>query len=207
MMRGLRPLFVIALLAANAQATEMIEVPTPPPPPPPRVELAVCCFATAPGPDDPRLLVAVDAGPSVRAAFGTSFAGVAAEVLLGGDAPNMSFAGRLHLDLGLTVDLPYEHVAAGMVVLGRLSPRVRLGLGFLFGFLMYQRASATRIGDPTVWAPTLGVDVELTVDLVRTRRGGALFALARAGYEYVDNLVSAATGSSFTGGLALGYRR
>jgi hypothetical protein len=200
MMRALFPLLAVALVAARVQATEMIEIPTPPSPAP-----VVCCVVLEPRPQ-PRLLVAVDAGPTGRTAFGTGFAGAAVEVTLGGEVPKLSLGGRVRGDFGVTVDLPYEHVGGGGVVMARLSPRVRLGAGFLFGVLMYQRASATRASDPTVWAPTIGFDAELTIDLLRTRRDGAFFALGRLGYDYIDNLGKSSTGSSFGGGLALGYR-
>ena len=206
MMRGLRPLFALAavVLAGHAHATEMVEIPTPPslPPPPP----AACCVVTADaGRSDPQLLVAVDGGPTYRAAFGTSLVGVAAEMLLGGDAPRVSFAGRLHVEFGSTLGLPYEDLGAGMLVMARLSPRVRLGLGFLFGVFMYQRASASRLTDPTVWAPSIAVDGQLTVDLVRTRRGGALFVRARVGYDYIDSVKDGA-GSSALAAASVGYR-
>jgi hypothetical protein len=203
MMRGLRPLFALAavLVAANVHATEMVEIPTPPPAAPP-----VCCVVVAAADNsDPQLLVAVDAGPSYRAAFGTSLVGVAAEVLLGGDTPRVSFAGRLHVEFGSTFGLPYEDVGAGMLVMARLSPRIRLGVGFLFGTFLYQRASASRVTDPTVWAPSMAVDGQLTIDILRTRRGGALFVRARVGYDYIDSIKDGA-GSSAALAASLGYR-
>jgi hypothetical protein len=202
MMRGLRPLFALAAvaLAANAHATEMVEIPTPSPPPP-----ACCVVSATADKSDPQLLVAVDGGPSYRAAFGTSLVGLAAEVMLGGDAPRVSFAGRLHGEVGSTLGLPYEDVGAGMLVMARLSPRIRLGVGFLFGIFMYQRASASRVTDPTVWAPSMAVDGQLTVDVVRTRRGGALFVRARVGYDYIDSIKDSA-GSSAALAASLGYR-
>lgn len=201
MMRGLRPLFALAALAlpAAAHATEMIEIPNRPPPPP-----RCCIEPEPPGANDPKLLLAVDGGATFRAAFGTTFAGAASEIMLGGQSPSVSFAGRVHAEVGNTVGLPYEDVAGGMFVMGQLSSRVRLGGGFLFGVLMYQRASASRATDPTVWAPSIGADVELTVDLVRTERGGAIFARARAGYDYVDT--TDGSGSSAMLAASVGYR-
>lgn len=205
MMRGLHPLFALAgvAFAAHAHATEMIEIPNPPPPPPPALQH--CCVESAPGAEDPKLLLAVDGGATFRAAFGTTFAGAAAEIMLGGQAPSVSFAGRLHAEVGNSVGLPYEDVGGGMLVMGQLSSRVRLGGGFLFGVLMYQRASASATNDATVWAPSFGVDGELTVDLVRSERGGALFARARVGYDYIDPHGSA-SGSSAMLAASLGYR-
>jgi hypothetical protein len=206
MMRRLCPLFalaVVAFAAAQAHATEMIEIPTPPPPPAPPPQ--VCCMVPAPPDDnDLQLLVGVDAGPTYRAGFGTGFAGGAVELMLGGEAPTVSFAGRFHVELGQTFGLPYEDLGAGMFVMGRLSSRVRLGGGFLFGVLMYQRASASQSRDPTVWAPSLGVDGEVTVDLVRTQRGGALFARGRVGYDYIEP--HGGSGSSLVLAASLGYR-
>src|SRR5439155_22652223 len=107
MMRGLRPLFAVAVFAVRAQATEMIEIPTPTPTP-----TVACCIVVEPRPD-PRLLVAVDGGPTGRTAFGPGFAGAAIEVTLGGERPKLSLAGRVRADFAVTVDLRHEHVGAG----------------------------------------------------------------------------------------------
>ena len=60
-----------------------------------------------------------------------------------------------------------------------------------------------------MWAPTIGADLDATVDVLRTGRGGALFVAARAGWDFIDNMSGGdtfATGSSLSLTAALGYR-
>ena len=68
---------------------------------------------------------------------------------------------------------------------------------------MYERATVP--GD-VVWALTAGFNGGLTVDLVRTRRGGALYVVARVGYDYIDTVGSSTSPSTLSVTAALGYR-
>jgi hypothetical protein len=206
-MRGLRPLFglVVAMaLSGGARAQEMIEIPTTAPPPPP------CCVAVAsPAAREPgSLLLQIDAGPTYRHAFGEDFAAAAVELEVGGQTPSWGVSGRMRGDFGATrVGLPYQFFTFGPTFWRRMTPRLRLGVGATFGVFVYERASASQAFDPTVWAFTIGVDLDVTVDLVRTRRDGALFLLGRVSYDYIDNTSdNFATGSSVGFTVALGYR-
>jgi hypothetical protein len=202
MMRGLRPLVLVAALAGSARAQEMIEVPNPDP----------CCVAVVepPRPKVPgSLLLDVSAGPTYRRAFAEDFVAAAVELEVGGQTPTWGVVGRLRGDLGATrVGLPYQFVTVGPAFSFRVTPRVRLGFGVSFGTFSYERVSAARVTDPTVWALTIGADVDGTIDLVRTVRGGAFFLGLRAGWDYIDNtgVDQLATGSSVAATAALGYR-
>jgi hypothetical protein len=202
MMRGLTPLLAVAALAGSAAAQEMIEVPNPDP----------CCVAVAepPRPKLPgSLLLDVSAGPTYRLAFKEDFIAAAVELEVGGQTPKWGVAGRLRGDFGATrVGLPYQFVTVGPAFSFRMSPRWRAGFGLSFGSMSYQRVSAARVTDPTVWALTIGVDFDASVDLVRSARGGALFLGARAGWDFIDNTGpdELATGSSVCVTAALGYR-
>lgn len=204
MMRGWRPLFVLAVVGccARVEAQEMIEVPTPPPAPPAPAVVA------APLSPVPRLWLAVDAGPGYIAAFGSDFAGASVGIIAGGQTRRLSIGGRLRGDFGAVGGLSYENVSVGPQLSFRLSPRARLGGGLSVGLLEYQRASITHYQDPTVWAPTIGADASFTFDLVRTRRGGGMYVLARAGFDWIDNTARDRldAGMSGTVGAGLGYR-
>lgn len=209
MMRGVRPLVGLAVLAwaAGAQAQEMVEVPTPPAY---RAPPGCCVAVEEPKPRAPGdVLFAVSVGPTYRRAFREDFAAAAIEVAIGGQSPRFGVAGRLRVDLGATrVGLPYQVVSMGPEFWFRASGRVRAGFGLSFGTFSYQRATVVG-ADDNVWAPTIGADVAVTVDLVKSARGGALFALARAGYDWIENFGNdepLATGSSFGLTVALGYR-
>ena len=195
---------VVVIAASSASAQEMIEVPNPDP----------CCVAVAavepPRPKVPgSLLLDVSAGPTYRLAFKEDFVAAAVELEVGGQTPTWGVVGRLRADFGATrVGLPYQFVTVGPAFSFRVSPRVRFGFGLSFGSMTYQRVSAARLTDPTVWALTAGLDVDATIDLVRTRRGGAFFLGARAGWDFIDNTGpdELATGSSIAITAALGYR-
>jgi hypothetical protein len=214
MMRGLRPLVSLVALAwaASAAATEMVEIPTPPSPPPPAPSTAdPCCVAvaTAPPHDPGRLLLQVSVGPTYRRAFREDLAAAAVELEAGGQTSTFAIGGRLAADFGATrVGLPYQRFTIGPAFWRRMTPRLRLAFGMTFGSLVYERVSAARVHDPTVWALTIGADFTATVDLMRTSRGGALYALVRAGYDCIDNTGrdALATGSSGALTAALGYR-
>jgi hypothetical protein len=206
-------LVVAAMLATGAAAQEMEEVPTPPPttPPPTTPPQEPCCVVTEPvAPRPPgSLLLDVSAGPTYRRAFKEDFAAAAVELEIGGQTPTWGVVGRLRGDFGGTrVGLPYQFVTVGPAFMFRVSPRMRVGFGLTFGTLSYQRVSAARLTDPTVWALTVGADVDATVDLVRTQRGGAVFLAARAGYDFIDNTGDdvLSTGSSVAITTAVGYR-
>lgn len=173
MMRGLRPLLAIAVAvaAANAGATEMVEIPTPPPAPP-----APCCTAVLKAPSPPgSLLVDVLVGPTYRRAFDDDFAGALLEVELGGQNESFGMGARISATFGGTsVGLPYQVATIGPAANFRISPRVRLAVGATFGVFMYERAT---IPGDVVWALTAGGNLGATVDLLRTARGGALYAL------------------------------
>lgn len=207
-MRGLRPLFgvAVALCGVGASAQEMIEVPTTTAPPPPP-----CCTVIAPPP--PRapesLLLQLVVGPTYRRAFKEDFAAALLELELGAQNPRFGVGARLSAALGATrVGLPYQFITIGPAFNFRLTPRVRFAVAATFGALVYQRASAAAIDDPNVWGLSAGVNGTVGVDLVRTARDGAVYLLGRIGYDYVDNTGRDAldTGSSLSLTAALGYR-
>ncbi|HEY2745408.1 MAG TPA: hypothetical protein VGL86_12315 [Polyangia bacterium] len=211
MMRGHLPLFALVVLAvaAPAVAQEMIEIPNPPPPPPP-----CCCCVEEPPPPPPSapsgsLYFAVAGAAAYRRAFGADLGAASLDVALGGQTAKWSLGARLRLDAG-AIDglLPYQQLAIGTALLVRVSPRVALGGAINFGFFWYERASAARVTDPIVWAPTIGGELDLTVDLVRTARGGAFFAHARANLDYIDTAADPGTtdGMSVAVAAGLGYR-
>ena len=156
------------------------------------------------------MLFDVSLGPTYRRAFREDFTAAAVEFEIGGQTQTWGVAGRARLDLGATrVGLPYQFATFGPAFSFHLSERFRLGFGVSFGSFSYQRASAARTTDPTVWAPTIGADLDATVDVLRTGRGGALFVAARAGWDFIDNTSGGdtfATGSSLSLTAALGYR-
>ncbi len=202
-MRGLLPLFAVAVWAATAEAQEMVEIPTPPRPP--------CCVVAAVKPPSPppTLLLDVLVGPTYRRAFKEDFAAAAVEVEVGAQNRSFGMGARFSAALGATrVGLPYQFLTIGPALSFRVSPRIRLALAFTFGALVYERVSATAARDPAVWGLSAGVNGTLSVDLVRTRRDGALYALGRVGYDYIDNTSSDPidTGSSLALTCALGYR-
>jgi hypothetical protein len=228
MMRGLRPLvgLAVAVCAAQAGAQEMVEVPTPPqyqqqppggqpPSPPPEGQPPppgdCCAVVEPPKPREPGdVLVSISVGPTYRRAFREDFFAAGLEFEIGGQTRSFGVAGRAQLDLGATrVGLPYQFATFGPSFWFRVSPRVRAGFGVGFGIFSYQRASSYASTDPTVWAPSIGADVAATIDLVRSRRGGALYLLGRAAYDWIDNFGGDdqfSTGSSIALTAALGYR-
>ena len=206
-------MLLVAVAGTGASAQEMVEVPNAPPPsPPPGATADECCVVVeAPPPPKPpgAVLFDVSLGPTYRRAFKEDFAAAALELEIGGQTPSWGIAGRLHADLGATrVGLPYQLVTIGPSFAFRATERLRLGFGVSFGSFSYQRVSAARTWDPTVWALTIGVDLDATVDLVRTARGGALFLAARVGWDFIDNTGDDAlsTGTSLALTAALGYR-
>jgi hypothetical protein len=179
----------------------MVEVPTPYPP-------QNCCVVDAKAPRTPTmLLVQGHVGVTYRRALREDFAAAHAELEIGGQDPNIGIGARMSFELGGTrIGLPYQVITIGPAFNLHVASRVQLSVGLTFGVLVYQRATS-RDFDPNVWGVTAGINGGVTVDLVRTRRDGALYAMARVGYDYIDN-----TGSSFTQGSslaatgALGYR-
>jgi hypothetical protein len=85
----------------------------------------------------------------------------------------------------------------------RLSPRVMLGLGGLFGFMLYERA--TNGPEGVVYSPTLGGIVSTTVDLTRTRAGGAVYVDARLEADWIATLHGNGV-ASVAPSLSLGWR-
>src|SRR4051794_26577892 len=203
MMRGLRPLFAVAaLVAGSASAQEMIEIPKPPPPLPP----PDCCVVVEEPPPRPpaSLLFDVVAGPTYRRAFHDDFIGAFIELEAGAQNDSFGMGARLALTAGTTrYGLASQVVTIGPAANFRLSPRLRLAIGADFGVLTYERAT---IPGDHVWGLMAGVNGGMTVDLVRTRRGGALFLLARVGYDYVETAGGSTSGSTVTVTAALGYR-
>ncbi|MGZ3441342.1 MAG: hypothetical protein ACXVDD_17605 [Polyangia bacterium] len=200
MMRGLQPLFGVAavLVAASAHAQEMVEVPTPLPP-------RLCCVVV----DDrtPKapasLLFDVLIGPTYRRAFNEDFAGALVEVEVGAQNDSFGMGARLSGTAGATrVGLPYQMLTIGPGANFRLSPRLRLAIGATFGIFAYQRAT---LPGSSVWAFTAGANAGMTVDLVRTRSGGALYLLGRLGYDYIESLGDT-NGSTVGVTAAIGYR-
>jgi hypothetical protein len=203
MMRGLRPLFclAVAVTAARAQAQEMVEVPTPPPPPPPPAE---CCVVVEKPPSPPAsVLLDVLVGPTYRRAFDEHFAGALVELEVGAQNDSFGMGARISLTAGGTpVGLPFQVFTIGPAANFRLSSRLRLAIGATFGVFTYQRATIPGDG---VWALMAGFNAGLTGDLARTRRGGALYALGRVGYDYIETIGST-NGSTLAVTAALGYR-
>ncbi|MDB4964500.1 MAG: hypothetical protein JWN44_189 [Myxococcales bacterium] len=199
-MRGLRPLvgLAAALFAVAAHADEpapgMVEIPTPYP-------AQDCCTVVARAPSPPTtVLVQGHVGVSYRRALREDFAAAHFELEVGGQDPNIGIGARVSVEAGATrIGLPYQVVTLGPAFNLHVSGRVQLALGLTFGVLVYQRASSRSDFDPNVWGVTAGVNGTVSVDLVRTRRDGALFVLARIGYDYIEN-----TGDSFTQGSSLG---
>src|SRR5205823_814595 len=95
---------------------------------------------------------------------------------------------ELTMAFGATrVGLPYQFVTIGPTMVFRVADRVRIGAGVTFGGMFIQRASSARSSDPTIIAITAGLHGDVRVDLVRSRRGGALYATARLGWDLIDN--------------------
>jgi len=214
MMRGLLPLFGVALLvwAATAQAQALDTPPPPPPPSPPSSAPPECCVVvmpSLPAPDRNSLLFQLSVGPTYRRAFREDFAAAAVELALGAQSAHFGMDAEISLATGATrVGLPYQFFTIGPAVMIPAGRRLRIGLGATFGAMFLQRASASRFSDPTVTAITAGLHADARVDLLRTHRGGALFAMARVGWDFIDNTASAtlSTGSSLALTAALGYR-
>jgi hypothetical protein len=166
-----------------------------------------CVVLEAP-PQDPShdLWFTVSAGPTYRRAFREDFAAAALELEVGGQTSTFSVAARFSTAFGASrVGLPYEFLTLGPAFGFRLSTRVRLVVASTFGVMVINRASASRSGDPNIWGLTAGLNGTVTVDLVRSRRDGALFLAGRVGWDYIGDS-SIDTGSSLAATAALGYR-
>ncbi len=206
MMRGWTPLYatlalLIAAGAAHAQETSPDE-PMPPcctqaPPP-----VVVCCSEA---PDRPRkLLLKLSVGPQYRYAFDEDFFAALPELEIGGQTRNFSVGARISAALGATrVGLPYQFLNIGPSFMFRLSPRVMLGLGGLFGFMLYERATAS--AESVVYSPTLGGVIEATVDVARTHAGGAVYLDARLEADWIATLHGNGVGS-VAPSFSLGWR-
>jgi hypothetical protein len=215
-MRGLLPLVGLAAAVAVmlppslSRADEaphadepppgMVEVPTPYPP------RDCCVVVEAKGHSLPTtLLVQGHLGVTYRRAFREDFAAAHAELEVGGQDANIGIGARLTLELGATrVGLPYQVVGLGPAFNVHLAPRLQLAVGFTFGALIYQRATSS--SDPNVWGVSAGVNGTVSYDIVRNRRDGALYVLARLGYDYVHSRGGFDTGSTLGVTAALGYR-
>ena len=165
-----------------------------------------CC--ADPRPSERHLLVKLSVGPTYRRAFGDDFFAVMPELELGGQTHDFSVGARLTASFGGTrVGLPYQTLSVGPSFMFRLSPRMMLGFGASFGFFAYERASATALTDSTVWSPSLGLTVGTTIDLVRSRSGGALYADARVAFDWIATLHGGfLDGASIAPSLSLGWR-
>lgn len=187
---------VVLLAAATADAQEMIEVPNAPPPPP-------CCAVAEEKRSPPSLLASVLVGPTYRRAFDDDWTAALIEFEIGAQNESFGMGARISAAFGANrYRLPFQMATFGPAGNFRLSSRLRLALAATFGVFSYDRA--TRAGG-VVWAFTLGANAQLSVDLVRSRRG-ALFALGRVGYDYIETAHSSTSPHAAAATLALGYR-
>jgi hypothetical protein len=164
---------------------------------------------SAPIPTVPHaLLLKVAVGPVYRRALKEDFGAAGAELEVGGQTAHFSVGARMSLAVGATrVGLPFEFFTVGPGFMFTVGSRLRLGVGSTFGQMILQRVSATAARDPNIWAWTAGVYGDSTVDLVRTRGGGAFLVGARVGYDFIENVpADLATGSSLALTAWLGYR-
>jgi hypothetical protein len=181
--------------------------PTPPPlvaPQPYGQPVPPYCLLPPPKPiKKNRGLFKLSLGYGYRWAIGADFHSAAAEIMFGSENDHAGGGGRFGLEVGRTYSgLSFEALSFGAGFEFKLSRRWRIGFGPTIGILIIQRATRS---DDDFWAFTLGTHLDLSVDLVQTRTGGALYLAGRAGYDFVVPTTDL-DGSSFIARLWLGYR-
>jgi len=159
--------------------------------------------AGQPRPEHNRLLLKLSLGYGYRylSLFDASLHTAAVELTIGSQGRHAGAGGRIGFEAGQTaVGAHFEAVTLGPGVEWMLGSRVRLGLApsLSFHFLDDLQTGGTLV------SVAIGAWLDLSVDLVKNRRGGALYLAGRAGYDWVmfDNGGT----DSFVGRIWLGYR-
>jgi hypothetical protein len=154
------------------------------------------------------LLLKLAIGPTYRSVLREDFFAGAGELEVGGQTPYFSVGARLSVAAGATrVGLPYQFLTIGPGFMFPVGSRLRLGIGSTFGLMIIQRVSASGLTDPNIWAITAGIYGDSTLDVVRTRSGGAFLVGARIGYDFIENVeADLGAGSSVALTVWLGYR-
>ncbi len=154
-----------------------------------------------------RFLLRPSIGFGYRYALGESMYGAHLETLVGGGNDSWGAGGQLAFLLGRTQhNLEFQWIHLGPGFLFRVAERVQLGFGAKLGWLIIQRATRSFAGgDDDIWSMSLGVHVDLTVDLWRARSGRAFLLGARVGYDYVFEVVDLTPHSLLTS-VFLGYQ-
>jgi hypothetical protein len=154
-----------------------------------------------PKPPRNRLLLQLSLGYGYRYLFDASLHTAAVELMLGSEGAHAAAGGRLGFEAGsLPGGVSFEALSLGPGIAWKLGSRVRLGLAPSLTFQFYNdpRDPGTQV------AVALGTWIDLSVDLIKNRRGGALYLAGRAGYDWV--MFSDGGADSFIARLWLGYR-
>jgi spore coat protein T len=151
--------------------------------------------------DPGRRMIKLDVGYAYRYAFRDSINALALELMLGTERARSAGGGKLGIELGRTsAGLQFQAVELGGGFDWRLGKRVRLGFSPTVTFLIFERATRA---NSDLWTIGLGLRTDLTVDLWQRRQGGALYAGARIGYDFVP---AADEHHGFAARLRLGWR-
>jgi hypothetical protein len=172
--------------------------------PPPQQPYAPPIMSTplprAPRPES-RGLVRVGAGYTYRYMLGDSWNALGVDVMLGRERPGFGMAGRIGLDVGQSsAGINYELITLGGAFEWHLGKRFRLGYSPLIGIAIFNRAT---VPDNDIATLVLGTHVDVSVDLVKFKKGGALVLKGTIGYEYI---FSTRDQSIFLGHLGIGIR-
>jgi hypothetical protein len=148
-----------------------------------------------------RLLLKLSLGYGYHYVLGTSLNTLAVELMLGSEGRRAAAGGRIGFEAGQTSGgANFEALSFGPGVEWKLGSRVRLGMApsLSVHFIDDQQFGGTG------YYFALGAWLDLSVDLIKNKRGGALYLGARAGYDWL--LFSDGGSDSFVARLWLGYR-
>jgi hypothetical protein len=136
-----------------------------------------------PRPSTGHRLIKLDAAYAYRYEFKDSISALALELMLGSEYPRSAAGGKLSLELGrTTAGLNFQALELGGNFEWKIGKRVRLGFSPQIAFLIFERATRS---NSDLWTIALGLRTDLTVDLWQRKKGGALYAGVRIGYDLI----------------------
>ncbi len=156
--------------------------------------------------DGDKFLFKLSLGAAYQLMLGESVGGAALEIQVGAEDDHWGGAAQLGIVTGQTLGgLTFIWLRFGPGFEFHLSPRVRMGFGLTVGALGIARAGGSFNGSDEMVSPSLGLHLDLSVDLVRGKRSSALFVGARLGGDILLDVTDLSPASLLLS-ASLGYR-